>query len=186
MAAIDLRELFPVLENQDGSGAGLTKVNTGQAITTVSGAAPVMAFQDSNGNFVWPQLDTQGRIKVSENATGVLLRARGQLDTGNATSGYVTVTGATLTLVAGATYVLASLVVSCFRETAAQLIWNNNGSQTILEDVLLGPGQYTCQIGLPNDSIVAGSGTQQLFVQARNTTSNPSAIRASLVATQTQ
>src|SRR6185295_7654116 len=180
MAAVDLREIFPILENQDGSGAGLTKVNAGQAVSTVSGAAPVMAYQDSNGNFVWPQLDTQGRIRVSEQGVGVILRARGQLDTGNATSGFVTVTGASLSLTAGATYVLASMVVSCFRETHAQLIWNNNGSNTILEDVLLGPGQYTYQVGLPNDEIVAGSGTQQLFVQARNTTSNPSAIRASL------
>jgi hypothetical protein len=114
------------------------------------------------------------------NAAGTLMRARGQLDCGNATSGAIAVTGATIALTPGKTYVAESMVVSCFRETYAQLVWNNNGVDNIMDDVLLGPGQYTFQVDLPGDSFIAGTGTQTLEVRARNTTTYASAIRASV------
>jgi hypothetical protein len=184
MAIVDLREIFPILENADGSGAGLTKVVEGDAASIVSGAAPVLAFKDNSGNLVFPQLDPSGRLPVTSAGAGTLIRARGQLDAGNATSGVILVTSAQISLTAGKSYVGQSLVVSCFRETHAQLIWNDNGSDNILEDVILGPGQYTMQVALPGDSFLAGSGTQTLEVRARNTGAQGSAIRASLVVTE--
>jgi hypothetical protein len=179
----DLREIFPILENLDGSGFGLTRVVEGQAASSVSGAAPVLAFKDANGNLVFPALDSQGRLPVTTGGAGILVRARGQLDCGNATTGMILVTGAQVSLTNGKQYYGDSFVVSCFREAHAQLVWVDNGVDNILEDILLGPGQYTMQIDLPGDGFTAGSGTQTLEVRARNTTNAASAIRASVVVT---
>jgi len=181
--ATDLREIFPVLENADGSGAGITKVVEGDSASIVSGAVPSLVAKNSAGNLVFLQLDPQGRLPVTSEGAGDLKRARGELSVGNATTGINLVTGAQIILTAGKTYTAESMVVSCFRETHAQLVWNDNGVNNVLYDALLGPGQYTMQIALPGDEIVAGSGTQTLEVRARNT-DKASAIRASLAATE--
>lgn len=177
----ELREVFPVLEGSDGGGLGITAVQPGFAVSGVANAVPAMSFQDVSGNLVFPQLNSLGQLPVTLQGAGAPIRARGQLDCGNATSGVILVTGAQIVLVSGASYSPVSMVVSCFRETLAQLVWNDNGTDNILEDVLLGPGQYTCQLSLPSDSFMAGSGSQTLEVRARNTTAYPSAIRASVV-----
>jgi hypothetical protein len=183
MAANDLRELFPVLENTDGSGAGITKVIEGQAVSSVSGGIPALVAKDSSGNLKFLTLDIQGRLPVTSNSAITPKRARGQLDNGNATSGVLLVTGAQIILTSGKIYTGDSMVVSCMRECLAQLIWNNNGVDNILEDILLGPGQYTVQVNLPGDSFTAGTGTQTLDLRARNT-DRASAIRGSIVVTE--
>ena len=184
MSCEDLREVFPILENLDGSGFGLTRVVEGQAASSVSGAAPVLTVKDSSGNLTFFQLDAQGRLPVTSDGAGTPMRARGMLDCGNATTAMIVVSGAQIPLVTGKKYYGDSFVVSCMRETYAQLVWNNNGVDNILEDILLGPGQYTMQIDLPGDEFTAGSGTQTLEIRARNTTSHASPIRGSVVVTE--
>lgn len=184
MACEDIRPVFPILEDVSGIGYGVTKVVEGSAASSVSGAIPAITFKDSNGNLVFPQLNNLGQLPVTFVGTSSPIRARGELACGNATSGMILVTGAQISFVAGDTYIGNSFVVSCMRETHAQLIWVNNGSDNILEDILLGPGQYTMQIDLPGDGITAGAvGAQTLEVRARNTTTHASPIRASVVAT---
>jgi hypothetical protein len=181
----DLREVFPILENPaDGAGVAITKVVEGDAASSVSGAVPSLVAKDSSGNLIFLTLDAQGRLPVTSEGAGSVLRARGELAAGNATTGMVTVTGAVINLTATESYADISFVVSCFRETHAQLVFNNNGSESILTDVVLGPGQYTFESDLPKDKITAGStGTQELKVVARNI-DKASSIRASIGAVE--
>lgn len=181
----DLREVFPILEDPaSGAGVAITKVVENDAASSVSGAVPALVAKNDSGNLVFLTLDSQGRLPVTSEGAGTLVRARGELVTGNATTGMVTVTGAVLALTPSTAYADISFVVSCLRETHAQLVFNNNGSETILSDVLLGPGQYTFESDLPKDKITAGGvGTQQIKVVARNI-DKASAIRASVGAVE--
>jgi hypothetical protein len=180
----DLREVFPILENADGSGSSVTKVVEYDAASSVSGAVPALIAKNNSGDLVFLTLDPSGRLPVTSEGSGTTIRARGELLAGNATSGMVTVTGAVLNLTLDEAYSEISFVVSCFRETHAQLVFNNNGTETIMTDVILGPGQYTFESDLPRDKIIAGSsGTQELKVVARNI-DRASAIRASIGAVQ--
>lgn len=176
----DLREVFPVLEDIDGSGAAITKVVEGDSAAGVFGAVPALVAKNSTGDLQFITLDAQGRIPVSSEGAGILVRARGELAEGNATSGMADVTGAVLNLEHGEDYSEISFVVSCTRETHAQLIFSNDGSETIMTDVILGPGQYTFESDLPKDKVTAGLiGAQQIKIVARNL-SKASAIRASI------
>lgn len=180
----DLREVFPILENADGSGAAITKVLENDLASSVSGAVPALVAKNNAGNLVFLSLDTQGRLPVTSEGAGSLVRARGELLAGNETSGMVTVAGAVLSLAPDSVYADISFVVSCTRETHAQLVFNNDGAETILTDVILGPGQYTFESDLPKDKITAGStGVQEIKVVARNLF-KPSAIRASVGAVE--
>lgn len=185
----DLREVFPILENPDGTGGyAVTKAVEGQAASSISGAVPALVAKDVSGNLIFLQLNSQGQLPVTTNSAGVPERARGELPAGYSapTGATILVTGAQLLLGNGKVVTPMSFVVSCFRETHAQLISVDNGSSTILDDVLLGPGQYTFALSLPGDTYTTGvSGVQTLEVRARNTTTYASSIRASVVATVT-
>ncbi len=101
----DIRPSFPSLEGASGEGAVLRSVQVGESVASKNGslalnstdsagnaipapvrtageapttAIPVMAFIDSSGNLVYPQLTSGGQIMVStQNATGNGKKARG-------------------------------------------------------------------------------------------------------------
>lgn len=177
----DLREVFPILEDPStGGGVAITKVIEGDAASIVEAAMPSLVAKNSSGNLVFLQLDSQNRLPVTSEGAGTSIRARGELAAGNATSGMELVTGALISMVPGDSYSQVSFIVSCTRETHAQLVFNDDGAESVLSDVILGPGQYTFESDLPKDQITAGpAGTQELKIMARNL-SKASAIRATI------
>lgn len=200
----DERASFPSLENASGIGEALRTVQEGESVASKNGAlgfshkdlsgnaiaAPVrndgeangpgvpgFAFQDSSGNLTRPQLNSAGQLPVTLSATGNGKKARGELLAGSGTL----VTIATLTLATSKTYDQLNFIVSCFRDALFQVIWNDDGAETVLADALCGPGQFTFHGALPDAEFTSGaSGTQQLLIKAINTTGSLSALRASL------
>lgn len=166
--SLNLREVFPILADSAASGAGydVTRAYEGFAASGVTGAVPALVAKDSNGNLIFLQLDAQGRLPVASIA-GVPKAARGDLDDG-VTSGYTEVTGGTIILTGGKTYANIQCIVSCFRETHAELVWNDNGTEKVLADIVIGPGEYTYDFDLLNEQILAGTGTQELMIKALN------------------
>lgn len=163
----DLREVFPILADSAASGAGydVTRAYEGFAASGVEGAVPSLVAKDSSGNLIFLQLDSQGRLPVTSVA-GTPKSARGIKSGGSAAM--ADVTGSALTLTSTKVYTNIQCIVSCFRETVAKLVWNNNGAEVILADIIVGPGSYTYDFDLLNAEITAGAGTQEIKVVAMN------------------
>jgi len=159
----DLRESFPGLEDVTSKeGKALGARVEGETPVAVNGAIG-FSFKDSAGNVVLPQLNANGELAVSEGA-GVSVSARG-----TAAGSGTLVTVATLTLTVDAIYDDIEFVCSSFRDSRFQLVFNDNASESILADSLVGPGCMTANICLNNVNVVAGStGTQELLVKALN------------------
>lgn len=159
----DLRESFPTLEDvssQEGKALGAR--TEGQAAAAIVGSIG-FAFKDASGNVVLPQLNAQGQIQVTSELAGNGKKARGTA-VGSGTS----VTVATLALVAGKKYENLDFIVSCFRDAVYEIIWNDNGAETILADALVGPGQFSFHGKMEEMEFTAGTGTQQILVKAKN------------------
>jgi hypothetical protein len=75
-------------------------------------------------------------------------------------------------------------IVSCRRDALFQIIHNNNGSETILAEMVVGSGAYTALGQLHCLSFQTGAtGTQELKIKAMNFEAQ-SSLRASLTATE--
>ena len=162
----DVRAPFPSLEDSSQVGQVLRV-----AQDTVTAAAGIngsigFAFKDSSGNVVLPQLDAEGKLPVTLDTAGSILRARGTV-TNLAINTPTTVTGASLTLVANAVYVEIGFSVSCRRAALFEVVQLDNVTETVLYDAIVDAGQYSFMCALPVDQITAGgTGTQTLRLRA--------------------
>lgn len=126
-------------------------------------AVPALSFIDSTGDLTYPQLNAAGAVPVSFDV-GTDLFARG-----TAVGNLSTVTVATITLATATVYQGIEAVVSCFRDALFQVIWNDDGSETILAEALCGPGSLTASIIIEKLEFTSGAtGTQELLVKANN------------------
>lgn len=162
----DVRAPFPSLEDSSQVGQVLrVAVNTVTDPTGINGQIG-FAFRNSAGNVVMPQLDSEGKLPVTMDSAGTILRERGTV-TNLAINTPTVVTGAVLTLVADATYIQIGASVSCRRAALFEVIQVDDATTTVLYDIILDAGQYSFNINLPVDQIVAGStGTQELSIRA--------------------
>lgn len=176
---MDTRAVFPILADVSGYGVDVDQMQEGWSPTAKNGMIG-FAFKDSAGNVVLPQLSPTGQIYVSPASPGTKKKARGEYAAGSATS--VLVTGSTIALTAGKTYVDLNMVCSCRQPSLFQVIWNDNGVETILVDAVVDAGQYTVPVALNDEIFVAGAiGTQELYVKAYNfSASKLSALRATI------
>lgn len=160
----NLNEVFKTLvDATTGDGEALISRIEGEAAAGQEGAIG-FAFKDSSGNVVLPQLNADGTIAVSFE-TGTCLSTSGQVPAGSLTD----VDVATLTLGNSEVYSKIEAIVSATRLTEYTLVWDDNGSETILGRVLVGPGQYTVDIDLACLMFTSGAaGTQELIVRGRN------------------
>lgn len=174
----DNRPVFPILADVSGFGVDVSQMQQGFDPTGKNGLIG-FAFKDSSGNVVLPQLLADGRIAVSTQSPGTKKTSRGELDPGSVT--LVTVTGAIVTLVNSKTYADLNLLCSCRRASLFQVIWNDNGVETVLADAIVDAGQYTVSIALNDVIFTAGAvGTQQLIVKAMNFDNKLSNLRATV------
>jgi hypothetical protein len=175
----DQRESFPVLEDGTGAGAALSKMLEGDSPSTKNGSIG-FSFKSSAGNVILPTLTTDGRIPVSDDAAGTLLK-NATVVAGNGTE----VTILEITLAASKTYVSIQGRVTCFAESVYRLIFSNNAVETELDYALVGPGQFTAEIGLPKLEITSGgTGVQKLIIKGINSFNKVSDFRASLHAVE--
>jgi hypothetical protein len=161
----DTRAAFAGTEDANGNG-----IPTGNAIDNTTVAAALngqigFAFKSSAGNVILPQLNSKGEILVStDGPTDSTLNARG-----TAAGSGTAVAVVTLALATSTVYSMPEVSVACRHGGFFQLIWNNNGVNTILADILLDAGQYTFKEKLDNISFTSGgTGTQQLLVNGNN------------------
>lgn len=172
----DPRQVYWPLKNASDEGAAADALTSGDAAAAKVGALG-FAFRDSSGNVVLPQLTSTGKLPVdTEAAAGTFKRARGEEAAGSVG---VMVTVATLTLTVNKVYSYIRSLVSCRQDSLFQLVHNNNGVETILQDAVLGSGQFSLPVDLQDQITAGGTGTQQLLIKGQNF-SKASALRGSL------
>lgn len=163
----DPKELFGILKATTG-GAGIA---TDQAIDATTAASTLnglvgFAFKNSAGNVVLPQLNASGQLPVTL-VVGVAKAATGELPAGSLT--IVAVTSASITLTVNKVYNAISFLSSSRQASLLQLIWSNNGVDTVLAENVTGPGQYTLNwIGGSYAFTAGATGVQLLSVKAKN------------------
>lgn len=163
---MELRESFPGLEDAAGAGVAMSKSEAGDVAAGKIGSVG-FAFKDSAGNLILPQLDAEGRILVSMDASGTPKKASGVVTAGQAT--LLIVTGAELTLTASKNHSKIAVQVSCFRESYFELQQVDNLTTTVLARFRVGPGQYTAILNHPAMEVLSGAtGTQKLQVFGYN------------------
>lgn len=141
----DLRESFPILED-DGTGAGEAPISRveGEAAAAKEGLIG-FSFKDSSGNVVLPQLDSQGRVVVTDLSAeeeGTCISGNGLL-AGSTSEGTVV----ELSLTASKVYNRVDFIASCFRDTIWRVVYvddpNGTPAETELSSFVTGPGQFS-------------------------------------------
>lgn len=185
----DERTLFAILENTDKSGLGLHKRAPGDAVSGTN-EAPVVAAEDALGQFQHVPVRSEGNasglglpVLIGKDASGnlkyALFDTEGRLlvndEESAGTKQYVRNTAvgvpgsdvdvATLSLSTSKSYNSIEWKVSSTQDTYWKLVQVNDTTETILDDLITGAGQYSIKIDLKNLSFTSGStGTQSLKV----------------------
>ena len=174
----DVREVFNILaDSSTGAGEAAIARVEGEAAAGINGLIG-FSFKSSTGNVILPQLTSTGAIVVqTEGQAGTALNSRGLL-TGTATLAAVT----DLTLTGTKVYGRISAVVCCLREALFQIVHIDDSAgtpvETILEEMIVGAGQYSFQASLPDLELdtTGGTGVILLELRAKNFTGAPSAL----------
>jgi hypothetical protein len=177
----DVNEVFNIIaDSSTGAGEAAISRTEGEVAAAIAGLIG-FAFKDSSGNVVLPQLDAQGRLPVTEDAAaGDCFNAHGELAAGSAT--LAKVTGAEIALTAGKEYHGISASGSCLRTSLFQVVHIDDeggaDTETVLEEFIVGPGQFSFQTSLDCLSLdtTGGTGTIVLTLKAKNFGSTPSAL----------
>jgi hypothetical protein len=159
----DLEEVFKILKD-DGTGAGEAPVSRveGEAGAAKEGLIG-FSFKDSSGNVVLPALTASGKIPVdSEAAAGTIIR---DVSTASGTGGVATDV-VTLTLTTSEEYNMADYMGASSRIAKWEIVLDDNGSESVLDTFITGPGQFTFSEEPKNLEFTAGAtGTQQLILR---------------------
>ena len=170
----DPLELFRILDD-DGTGAG-TAIDKAIDATTAAAALRGLvgfAFKDADGKVILPQLTADGKLPVdTEFSGGDKRHAKGELAAGS--TSLVAVTGAEITITGGIVANEIGAVVSCLHSSLFQLVYVDDAGgtpvETVLEEAIVGPGQYSFRMGCKNLSqdVSGGTGDQKLIIKAMN------------------
>ena len=159
----DTREVFPIIEDSSGEGqALLARTDGGQAASTGFHAG-VLAFKDSSGDDVKPQLAASGAVPVTFAAgTPNSASAKETMDALNTEEDVVSIT------VANNDVVTANMAMgSAFQPMEWVLYQDDNSSLTELARFVTGPGDFSHSTELENITFTAGAtGTQRLVLRA--------------------
>lgn len=162
----DVRETFPITEDAT-TGAGLNPTSRveGDAAAAMKGLIG-FAFKDSSGNVILPQLTSEGKLPVDFASAGVPKSAQ----CGTAVAGSLTqVLVCEVALTISKTYGKISARGACFREAIFQLIQLNDVTSTVLDEFIVGPGQFSYEIQMGAlEILTGGTGTQKLQLKAKN------------------
>ena len=186
------KPLFYTLEDDaSGEPLSISKVEQGDSPADKR-AVPSLSFRDSDGDFVYPQLDAQGRLPVTQDSAGITLRAFGEIDPTDGANPGLGVGGeadvVSLTLGNSKKYLEIEGSVSCFVESVFTLVLDDAGTESILGRYRVGPGQYTYNLDTDRDEVESGAtGDQFLKLKAYTLTNNSnqaSPLSAKLIAVE--
>lgn len=181
----DPRTSFVTLEDVTTQvGVPLHRVVEGDAAAGKNAHAAIVA-KDAAGNLIYLKTGVGGALLTTDDAATVCKRSQaGELAAGSATM--VLVTGAVIPLAVSKEYASVGFVVSCRRDALFQIIWSDNGVESVLAEIIVGSGAYTISDELHCLSFTSGAtGTQELLVKAKNFEAL-SSLRASIVAEEVQ
>lgn len=159
----ETREVFTILENGSAEGQPLLSRTDGGQLAATGNHAGVLAFKDSSGNDVKPQLSATGQLPVtfaagtpSSNSAGVTIAAL------NTEQDVVSIA------VAVNDVVEANMAMgSSFQPTLWVLYHNDNAVLNELCRFVTGPGDFAHTANLSNITFTAGAtGTQELVLRA--------------------
>lgn len=162
----DLREAFPVIVDETtGAGEALISRIEGEAGAAQEGLIG-FSFKDSSGNVVLPQLTAAGALPVDTEGTNTdCLHDNGEDAAGSASL----VDIATITLTASKDVMALGWVVSCLRASLFQIVQIDDATETVLAEMIVGPGDYTNTGELNCISFTAGAtGTQSVVLRGKN------------------
>lgn len=175
----DPRPSFATLEDASGVGQALAKVLEGDAAVGKN-ASPSLVAKDPSGNLIYLKAAADGSLVFSQEVSAYLRQAA----SGAGASGFSTVT--TITLSASKAYRGLDLTVACARDAVFDVIWNDNGTEKIIDSIIVGSGQASHSYSKVHHSFTSGTGTQQLLVKAKNLTSILSDFRAAAAVREIQ
>ena len=183
----DLRTSVMILEDSSSqAGLPLHKVLEGDAVAAKNALPALVAKVAGTNVFTYLKVDpsTGAVLMTSEGASVCKKSPAGELAAGSATLALVT--GAEITLTASAVYEEISFVVSSRRDSLFQIIQQDDTTDTILAEIVVGSGAYTFSSQLHCLSITAGAtGVQKLKVKAKNFEAL-SSLRATITANEIQ
>jgi hypothetical protein len=163
----DVRTSFTVLEDS-GTQAGLPlhKVLEGDAYAAKN-ALPALIAKSGTDLIYLKVNPSTGALLVDTGAATECLKAKGELAAGSATLALVT--GAEISLAVSTGYESIGFIVSCRRDALFQIIQVDNVTETILSEMIVGPGAYTISDELHCLSFTSGAtGTQKIKIMAKN------------------
>lgn len=190
-APTDVVPLFATTEDRVNKvGVPLAATIEGQTPAAQQGAIG-FAFKDANGNVILPQLNSRGQILVaSDTAPGQRFRSHGRVPgitlvapgTGDYT-GWQNILA--INAVASSGYGEIAARVACRRDAIAELIYQDaGGSVIILDTAIMGPGQYTVNLGLGPDedsfTVPASASTPQFIVRGGQFPGTPAGANSDL------
>jgi hypothetical protein len=159
----EIRSPFPTLVDSNGVGQVLTAASAGQAAASIVEGSVGFAYKDASGNLVLPQLTSAGAVPIALTMNNFSDAA----SAGGSTSAFVQVCAATLN--ASKTYAAVEATLTCYQDTLAQVIKSDNGVQTVLGYIQLGPGQYSYKFDSKATQFSTGAtGAQLLLISAKN------------------
>lgn len=163
-----LRETFPVLENlATGEGEVLNTAVQGETAAGKNGMIGI-AFKDSLGNLVLPQLTSEGKIAVDFEGAGIAKKATSN---GEVVGSLTLTTIAEISLTPSKTHGKILAKGSCFKEALFYLVQVNDVTETIIGHGIVGAGDYNTVIDIGIGEVVAGAtGTQKIILKAKNLT----------------
>ena len=150
-----------------GALTGLTGVIEG--VDSVAGkvAALVSAFQDANGDAVFPTLTATGAIPVDE--PGICLRSVGPNPTLAGTATQADITNSAVTLTPSKVHSNIEGWVYSASESEFEIVQVDDATTTVLGTIAVGPGQTTLPFKFHCLQATAGAtGTQELKLRGKN------------------
>lgn len=181
------REIFPVIADGNGIAFELRKANQGDSPAGYNGIM-ALAFRDSAGNLVLPQLNNEGAIVVSGDA-GTTIRDSGALLEGSQTQN-VKATVVEINLTANEVYTKMSAIASSTRTALFEIEYIDDAGgtpvATSLGHFILASGQYNFKFALDVDSLstAGGTGDQRLRLSATPLTNQLSDIYGAISANE--
>jgi len=160
----DIDEIFATLEDALGNGVSPIMRQEGDSSASLEGSIK-FSFKNVAGQLTLPRLTSDGKLVVDTEAEGGAFRYKyGKLN------GTLTLTDSlTITLENDITYKDVTFLIACLQESYGEVVWNNDGVETVLTTGLVGAGQYSFRGNAHCLSFATPStGTQELIIRAKN------------------
>lgn len=184
----DPKSVFNILGDTAASDTGLSwsKVLHNDPFAGKN-AGPVLTFRNAANNLRYALVDAQDRVMVnSDEGDTACLSASGELAAGSVGT-LVEVTNAEILLQTAMEYEDIGFVVSCRRDSLFQIVWDDDGAETVLAEAVVGAGAYTVGQELHCLAFTSGAtGTQRLIVKAKQFEGVASSLRATITVTEIQ